>query len=72
MTFNVIIRIDDIGDKYDFYDLRDWFISNYPRIPVCFYMMYSHYKYRWDKKVWNEIEEILDREVEIKEALETK
>ncbi|MFX1393591.1 MAG: polysaccharide deacetylase family protein [Promethearchaeota archaeon] len=59
MAVKIIIRIDDIGDKYDFYELRDWFISNYPKIPVAFYVVYSHYKYRWGIDVWKSIKDTL-------------
>ena len=59
MVAKVIIRIDDIGDKYDFYELKDWFISNYPKIPVVFYVVYSHYRYRWGKKAWVQIKDVI-------------
>lgn len=59
MTINIIIRVDDISDRFDFYDLKKWFIANFPQIPVCFYVQYSHYKYKWDKKVWNEIKKMI-------------
>ena len=59
MAAKVIIRIDDIGDKYDFYELRDWFNSKYPKIPVSFYVVYSHYQYRWGKKAWLQIKDTL-------------
>ena len=50
---NVIIRIDDICDRYDFYDLRYWFISNFPQIPVAFYVMATQIPYSWRGNVWN-------------------
>lgn len=55
----IIIRIDDICDRYDFYDLRDWFISNFPQIPVAFYVMATQYPYRWKGNVWNAIKDII-------------
>ena len=54
-TINVIIRIDDICDRYDFYDLKNWFIENYPQIPLSIYITDSHYPYKWGKEVWNDI-----------------
>ncbi len=55
MSIKVIIRVDDICDRYDFYDLKNWFILNFPQIPVSFYIINSQYNYRWGKKVWNAI-----------------
>lgn len=59
MAVKIVIRIDDIGDKYDFFELRDWFISNYPKIPIAFYVMYSQYRYRWGKDAWNSIKDTI-------------
>ncbi|MFX1277446.1 MAG: polysaccharide deacetylase family protein [Promethearchaeota archaeon] len=59
MVVKIIIRIDDIGNKYDFYELREWFISNYPEIPVAFYVMYSHYQYGWGKDAWDCIKDTI-------------
>ena len=55
MTIKIIIRVDDICDQYDFYDLRDWFTEKFPKIPVSFYAMDTQYPYRWRKKAWNQI-----------------
>jgi len=59
VTVNVIIRIDDIFDKYDFYELKKWFVSNYPQIPISFYVMATHHSYYWNKKAWNEIKNVI-------------
>lgn len=59
MTVNIIIRIDDICDKYDFYELKKWFVSKYPLIPVSFYVMATHHYYYWNKKSWNEIKNVI-------------
>lgn len=55
----VIIRIDDICDRFDFYNLRDWFLSNFPQIPVAFYVMATQYSYTWRGNIWNKIKEII-------------
>ncbi len=55
MVTNIIIRVDDICDGYDFADMRKWFISNYPQIPVSFYITDSQYPYRWRTKNWKNI-----------------
>ena len=52
MVTNIIIRVDDICDGYDFNDMRNWFISNYPQIPVSFYITDSHYPYKWNTSDW--------------------
>ena len=55
MTIKIIIRVDDICDQYDFSNLRNWFIENFPQIPVSFYVMDTQYNYRWRSKSWNQI-----------------
>jgi len=59
MVLNIIIRVDDICDQYDFYNLKNWFISNYPQIPISFYITDSQYSYKWRKEVWNIIKDII-------------
>ena len=56
---NVIIRIDDIFDKFDFEDLRKWFIKKFPQIPICFYISYTHLTYLWDIKIWKKIKKVI-------------
>jgi peptidoglycan/xylan/chitin deacetylase (PgdA/CDA1 family) len=66
MAINIIIRVDDVCDKYDFDDLKNWFISNYPQIPVSFYITDSQYPYKWRKKAWDIIKTtIIDYKWEI-------
>ncbi len=55
MIIKIIIRVDDICDQYDFYNLRDWFIEKFPKIPISFYAMDTQYPYRWGKRAWNQI-----------------
>lgn len=56
---NVIIRIDDIVDKYDIYELKSWFLSNFPNIPINVYLMATHHKYKWPKQVWLEVKDLI-------------
>ena len=59
MTVNVIIRIDDVSDRFDFFELEKWFLSNYPRIPISFYVNATHYPYRWRKRGWTSIKDVI-------------
>jgi len=59
MAIKIIIRVDDICDRYDFYDLENWFISNYPQIPISFYLMNTQYSYMWKNKDWIAIKDII-------------
>lgn len=59
MVTNIIIRIDDICDGFDFTDMRNWFISNYPQIPISFYITDSQYPYKWRTKNWNNIKDTI-------------
>jgi peptidoglycan/xylan/chitin deacetylase (PgdA/CDA1 family) len=56
---NIIIRIDDICDRYDFYDLRKWFIENYPQIPISFYVTDSHFSYKWGAELWRNVKNVI-------------
>ncbi|MBD3342895.1 MAG: polysaccharide deacetylase family protein [Candidatus Lokiarchaeota archaeon] len=59
MTFQVIIRVDDIFDRYDFFELYKWFLSHYPEIPISFYIQNTHLDYLWDKSTWRKIKEVI-------------
>lgn len=59
MPINVIIRIDDVVDKYDFYELKDWFLSNFKKIPIAFYVMATHQRYYWNREAWKEIKKVI-------------
>ena len=66
MVLRVVIRIDDICDRYDFLELKGWFISHYPQIPISFYICYTHENYRWRGEIWKIIKEtIIDYKWEI-------
>lgn len=59
MNINVIIRIDDISSKFDFYDLKKWFVKHFPEIPVCFYAQSTQLKYMWQKAGWKKIKKTI-------------
>ena len=59
MKINVILRVDDIKNRFDFIELKNWFLKNYPRIPVCFYACNTNYKYMWKKSGWKSIKDVI-------------
>ncbi len=59
LTINVIIRVDDINNKFDFYDLRKWFLKKFPQIPVCFYVCSTHLRNKWDKWSWIKVKKTI-------------
>lgn len=61
MKTSVIIRIDDIKNTIDFNELKKWFVTNYPTIPVCFYVCYTQYKYFWKKSGWKAIRDTITK-----------
>lgn len=59
MTIKVIVRVDDISDRSDFYVLKVWVLSNFPEIPISIYLNATHHNYRWRKKDWNLIKSMI-------------
>lgn len=59
MIVNVIVRIDDVSDRFDFFELEKWFLTNYPKIPISFYVNATQYPYRWRKKGWISIKKVI-------------
>lgn len=59
MTVQVIIRIDDVADRYDLMELKEWFISKFPKIPIICYIEYSQYSFRWRKKAWETMKHLI-------------
>ncbi len=59
MGLKVIVRVDDISDKYGFLELRDWFIVNFPQISVAFYVENTDISYKWGMNVWDIIKKTI-------------
>ena len=60
MNVNIIVRIDDISDGLDFSELKEWILSNFPEVPISFYVSATQYNYRWRKKDWQSIKEVIE------------
>ncbi|MHA1293068.1 MAG: polysaccharide deacetylase family protein [Promethearchaeota archaeon] len=61
MAVKVLIRVDDISDKFDVYDLSKWFIKKFPEIPVCIYANATHFSYMWQKAGWKKIKDMINK-----------
>ncbi|MGQ4876305.1 MAG: polysaccharide deacetylase family protein [Promethearchaeia archaeon] len=61
MSVKIIIRVDDISDGYDLMELKSWFISHFPTIPVCFYIFQTHRSFMWKLSDWKTIKNLIEK-----------
>ncbi len=59
MPIKVIIRVDDVRDKFDIEDLSRWFIQKYPHIPLCVYIEATNFKCMWGKSGWKLVKNMI-------------
>ncbi len=59
LTIKVIIRVDDVRDKFDIEDLSEWFIQKYPHIPLCAYIEATNIKCMWGKSGWKLVKNMI-------------
>jgi len=54
----ILIRVDDVDPNF-FIELADWFIKNFPAIPVNCFLRNTTYS-GWNKNVWLKIKEMIN------------